>query len=213
MTARTIICAALAAVLSACGGGGDAMQPATARASCTVQLLGDSTMAADEVRTALQAALDADLGAGKARVIDDARSGTKLADLLAGTAGYPVWPTAIAGDVVVANYGINDARFGSGLSAYVDGLRSLAAHRVILQSPLPILDTDTGPYADAALSVARAASLPSIDAHGWLRAQAGWQSMLPDRIHPDAATYGRLAREAQAPVVAAAVRACLAGGV
>ena len=198
---RTLLAVAAAGVLLvACGGGGSSV-PIEQR---TLQTFGDSTQWLAEPLLAQR------LGAG--RLIRSAVRSTRSGDLADGIsderaaelevdAGVPVpaaarppWPRQVAGDVVIINHGINDARPWAPVSIadYKANLRKLATAAgaiVVFETPNPSTypGRDTAPYAQAMREVAAEAGLQVIDVHAAFVAQPLWQSMLEaDGVHPNA---------------------------
>lgn len=192
---------ALAATLTACGGGGSSeptkpapptQQPAQVCARpVIVQAFGDSTQ--EQQGNYLQLALDIALGPGFALVENHGVSGTTAAEFPAAK----VKP----GAVTLANYGINDSRApGASVAAYKANLRKIAP--TLFETPSPPHDS----YAQAMREVAAELGRPVIDVSAKVRAMPGWEGRVWDGVHPDPGLYGIIARDIVAPALAAEVR-------
>jgi lysophospholipase L1-like esterase len=187
-----------------------------------VQLFGDSTMrgydgdASTGVRAAvypalaLQAAFDAQFGAGQVTVIDRAVDGMTSQNLIDGTDGLNLpWPGSVTADLVVVNFGINDRFANMPTATYKANLRRLsaAAARVVLQTPLPVWASyyptrpDTS-YAPEMREVATELGLAVADVSAYALGRADWRSSFaPLTVHPNSAGYQTLATEVLAPIV------------
>lgn len=235
-------------ILTACGGGGGAdpaapvPTPAAPIASCApvvVALFGDSTLAgadgaiagqalvADRPAEILQRQLDARLGAGMAKVVDRAVSGTDSGQLLAGTDGRnQAWPQPLvetAARVAVLNHGINDMGHGADLATYRQRLQTLiggaqaAGVRLVMQTQVPQLATGVygaawrvegiKGYAATMRDVATAGGLRLAEVSGFVEGLPGFEAEIPDGVHPTQALYSRIYAAPVADVVAAEVKA------
>lgn len=202
--AKSILCAALAIALSACGGGGadqpaasPAQAPAQGGATCTprvvtVSLLGDSTMAGQGGR--IQRAMDEQFGVGATVVTNFAVSGT--------TSGQA---NRIAADVIVANYGINDGKQGVPVDQYRANM--LALHPTLIETQSPVIGP-TWPevdYVSASTSAAADLGVPVADTYAYVRTVPHWQTYVEDGTHPDETMYNWISINVLAPAVAAQV--------
>lgn len=213
---------ALAALLTACGGGGtDEDQRATAAIGCiprvaTVALFGDSTMRGPEdpanpnrPQALLQAGLDARFGIGAVRVQLHAFGGTEVFDLVAGARGFQRWPQGTeAVDLAVISFGVNEAMNGVTVERYSQGLQQVLDRRtttVMLQTPTPVRAGGDDAFAAAMRQVANAAGIGVIEARGYVLGLPNWGALLSDGIHPSEALYAAIVRDVTLPAVAAAV--------
>lgn len=217
---RLILIVAL--ICTACGGGGDAPPgtqetitagPCLSANPLRVQLFGDSTQAGWDgatrdyapipPATALQAELDARLGAGRAIVTSRAASGTTATELVAGLDGLnPPWPASVAADIVVVNHGINDATHHGDMAAYQQALRAIAATdaRVIFETPNVVRFFDVGPWAEAMRGIAGETHTQVADTYAYT---VDLEPLLGDWAHPTQALYLRIAGNVLAPAVIA----------
>jgi lysophospholipase L1-like esterase len=210
--AKFILGAVLALVLTACGGGGgDAPMPPTKTPAappaptCTprtvsVALVGDSTLygflvltgaqATDNPGVRLQNDMDAEFGAGSVVVTNYAVSGTTSAQA-----------SKVAADVIVTNYGINDAHLGVPVADYITNMRAIGA--TLIETPNPTWGTVYGAIDDAPYAAAgRTLGLPVADTQAYMLARQGWQDLLPDGVHPTEAGYVEIVDNVLAPAVA-----------
>ena len=233
---------ALCVALAGCGGGGDsgpapvqtAQTPPVAQApKCTpvavpvkVVLFGDSTMAPTEVTTVLQAQMDARFGAGNVVVVNRARSGTLVDNLLAGEDGLnPPWPAPLDiehANVAVVNHAINSMQLQFSQDEYAGKMQTLVdlskghVNRLIFETPNP--DTTAQPfgaqwkvdalpaYVTTMESVAAKNNLQLIDVNAWMLAQPDWQTTyMSDGLHPNTAFYDVEIPALMGPGVAKAV--------
>ena len=186
----------------------------------TVHLYGDSTMrgaeAADSpfrIAALLQADFDARYGAGQTTVVNNAAGGTKIFDLMAGTAGVPRWPSGLSGQLAVCCYGINEASQADSIAAFQAALRTFANFPGALLQTCLQMDTavqgngtaSTTAYAQAIRAVAAERKVPLIDTHAYQIGLADWRTRLRDGVHPTDAFYADLVREVSAPAIAARV--------
>lgn len=211
-TLTTLLLAApCAALLVACGGGSGAMPfdagtTSNTAATCTarvvtVALVGDSTMvgylastnakAPINPGTRLQADMDAQFGPGAVIVTNDAVSGT-----------ISTQAPHVSADVIVANYGINDARAGLGLDAYKAAM--LATGATLIETANPTFGTTYGPAFDEQpyVATAKGLGLPVADVYAYVQTLPGWQTMIPDGIHAGQALYILITDNVLAPAVA-----------
>lgn len=207
---RALLCAALLALLAACGGGSDDTAPHTGIASppappctprvVTVSLRGDSTMFGMGNR--VQVLMDAQFGAGAVIVTNYGVPGTHSYDA----------PDVVPADVVVANYGINDMRDGAttlaGFRMYL-GLMDLTL--VETQSPqawdkgyyLDTFGANVPSYDEAGfVGVERTMGVPVADTYAYVKAIPNWESLTDDGVHPAAALYDMIAANVLGPAVA-----------
>jgi hypothetical protein len=94
------------------------------------------------------------------------------------------------GDIVVANWGVNDCTKYPA-AAYRGYLRQLSGV-TLFQTPIPILHEryDTTAYAQVMREVAAERSLPVADAHAAVLEVPHWRAMLSDGFHhPNDAMY------------------------
>lgn len=225
---RAILSALMTLVLTACGGGGDALAstpPVQPVESCTprivtIQIFGDSTNygetrsapGGDPFRVAhtpqvvLQADMDATFGAGAVVVSTDAIPGTTVKMLLDGDThlfddmSYQAWPLGATADFVLVNYGINDYNSGMSATDFSAQLAQLStAHAVVFETPLPT-NGETG-FAPQVRAAATTAHQPLIDVSAYALSIPSWYSHLPDGTHPDDAGYELITHNAVSPAM------------
>lgn len=200
---------ALAAILTACGGGGSSQAPAAqpqiqAMPCRSVQLFGDSTqLLAAPYWEARWPGL----------VTSNAVGMTKATQLLAGTDGVnKPWPQSVTADIVVIKHGTNDATPAYGetpIESYKQTLRTLyrsTSARVVFETPDPTLAPDRPDvplYQAAMREVARELGATLIDTDACWRARPGWEAFLYDGTHatPEGRQY--TVEQCVAPVMAA----------
>ena len=212
--------AALALVVSACGGGGSDSVPAVINPpNCTptvaVNLYGDSTMLGIIVRPdgtyytsttnapdiVLRELLDRRFGAGKVVVTNYGVGGEILATFL--SRGKPME------GISLSNYGIND-RGMNDLPAFEANLRKISPTFYVTPNPLNAhLDWWVGDepktyesYVQAVRAAGAERNIPVIDVYTWLLSQADWRLQLDAAgIHPSEALYRRLTTELYYPAI------------
>lgn len=193
-----------AAALAACGGGaGSSPFEPTQPASCatrvvSIAIIGDSTalgfngthgLPTDKgPQQLVQAAMDAEFGAGSTVVTDLAVSGTTALQV-----------PHINADVGVIVDGINDMRTEMETPAqFQAALLASGATLVVTQNPI----ADRGwPEADF-VAAARSAGLPVADVNAWMLAQPDWLSLLGDAFHPSNAGYAAIYTNVVNPAIA-----------
>lgn len=195
--------AVLVLVLTLCAGS-DATPPPSVQTcsprTVSVALVGDSTLygflvstggqAADNPGVRLQHDMDAKFGAGAVVVTNHAVSGTTSSQA-----------PKVAADVVVTNYGINDAHLGVPVADYVAYMHTIGA--TLIETPNPTWGTVYGRIDDAPYAAAgRTLGLPVADTHRYMLARANWQDLLPDGVHPTEAGYADIVDNVLAPAVA-----------
>lgn len=203
----------LSVILSACGGGGDSSpsEPLYAQASkactvVTVALLGDSTqwgadgLASDKVPSnpavVLQAEMNARFGIGGVVVTSYAVGGTTSAQA----------PT-VAADIVVANYGINDAApWGESIDAYKANLEAMPATLFETPNPTPGYPWNIGEYAQTMRDVAASRSMPVADVYTYVKNLPSYEGYFADGIHPSNELYPMIVKNVLAPAVATLVQ-------
>jgi len=171
---------------------------AAGSAPVRIQLFGDSTQLGMDGATrrpastppakALQAALDARFGPGATQVSERAVGSTTAEQLLNGTDGRNrPWPAEVAADIVVVNFGINEARLQVPLARYSAALDALGADVYETPNPVHGYPWANPAYAQAMRDVAARRHAVRADVDAWMRAQVGWQALVPDGAHPTAA--------------------------
>ena len=220
----TLAAVALAALLSACGGGSGPKSTSVCVPldHVRIQLFGDSTQAGYDGGTltlatitpaiALQAALDAEFGAEVTHVTVRAVPGTNSTQLLAGTDGLnQPWPRSVDADIVVINHGINDLISYSDVARYQRTLRQLAvsssARVTIFETPNIVKGWNVGLYADAMREVAAEVGAPVADTYDYTASLPNWQTLIADWAHPNAELYQEITSHVVGPIVASQVRA------
>lgn len=195
--------------LAACGGGSDPDPVCPNPRHIVVALYGDSTMRGPEDATSqarpqklLQGALDERFGRGAVRVDLYAYGGTEVFDLVAGARGFTKWgPLTPHADIVVMNFGVNEAANGVTVARYRQGLTQVPHPGMMLQTPGPMRVGGDEPYAQAMRDVGREKGYPVIDSRAYVLAMPGWVQMLEDGIHPNGALYELIVRNVVAPAV------------
>ncbi len=212
-TALTLVTIASIIALQGCGGGAGDASPTTtipkytAVAGCTpsivtVALLGDSTqygadsgnslaLAVHNPGAELQSMMNRYFGAGAVAVTDYGVPGTTA----------PQAPH-VSADVVVANYGINDAKTGEDLATFVAAMKAIGA--TLIETPNPVYgntwDDTVYAAADATLG------LPIADVHAYvLLPQTDGELREHDGVHPDDDLYIDIVDNVLTPAVAAQV--------
>jgi len=218
---RWAFTAAIVALLTACGGGGESAGPPNAACvpatTVYVQMFGDSTQAgyttnpdntstivASNPAAALQAFFTKRYGAGAVIVSSRAVSGTTAKELVAGTDHLNApWPGSVQADIVVVNHGINDLTHDGDLTAYQLALRKLATAPalVIFETPNAVKEWNLAPYAQVMRDVAKENGLAVVDTYAFTADKVG---QLSDWAHPTDELYTRISELVQ-PVVAVAV--------
>lgn len=227
----------LAIFLASCGGGGDSREHVQTAVQCIVhvEVFGDSIMCGrDGGKTApaacglpggevgmvatpppvlLQRYLDSVFGAGAVVVHGHGIGGTTAAQFASGADGVnAAWPQSVpAGtDIVLWNYGVNEARLGVSVSQYkatVSAMLEVSPARAMILTPTQTLNSwPVGDYAQAAKEVAAAHSVPVVDSY----ALPWWTGVLVDGVHPVQAGYDRLVSEAIGPQLTGMVQGSLA---
>lgn len=161
-----------------------------------IALYGDSTnegidgatkkLASVTPAQALQKALERQIGPGRASVSGLAVSGTTSADIT---------DTDPAFDLVVVNFGINDARLGVPLDAYRSNLIRLRRPGLVLKTPNPLHSRpySSDAHAQVMRDVARSIGAPLIDTHAFVLGLPNWQRLVPDGAHPSVDLYRLIA--------------------
>lgn len=202
--------AALAVLaLAACGGGNEPDPVCPSPRHIVVALYGDSTMRGPEDTASpyrpqklLQSALDERFGRGAVRVDLFAFGGTEVFDLVAGARGFTKWgPLTPHADVVVMNFGVNEAANGVTVARYRQGLTQVPHRGMMLQTPGPMRAGGDEAYAQAMREVAREKGYPVIGSRAYVLSLPGWVQMLEDGIHPTGALYELIVRNVVAPAV------------
>jgi lysophospholipase L1-like esterase len=169
--------------------------------------------AANTPESVLQAAMDAEFGAGSVIVTTHAIPGSTLADLLAGTGNdefgvFNAWPSDVgADDIELENFGINDWSRGitpEQFAAELAQLHALHPHGLVFETPLPAFGDDR--FAPTVRDAAKALGVPLIDVNAWFHASPTIGQFVHDGIHPDSAGYALVTQGAVAPAVASMVR-------
>ncbi|MFM0552348.1 SGNH/GDSL hydrolase family protein [Paraburkholderia sediminicola] len=199
---------------SGCGGigGGSPAVTQTARAAPKVVAIdaeGDSTMVGGQVINGVPgvtannppALLQKSFG-NNAKVIKSAIGGSRVPQALDGTPPRYVAPLAsrlasLSPNIVLSNFGINDAEFGNenlyhaDLIAWISTVRSMGAIP-ILEEPNPVCDA-THPKLDTFVgilrSVAAAQGVTLISQYDYIKSLPNWQAMLTDCVHPYDSLY------------------------
>jgi lysophospholipase L1-like esterase len=178
-----------------------------------IALYGDSTnegidgstkkLASVTPAQALQTALERRFGAGRVLVVNRAISGTTSRDLAATDRTF---------DLVVINFGINDARLGVPLDEYRANLLALRRPGLVLKTPNPLHSRpySSDAHAQAMREVAKSIGAPLIDTHAHVGGLLDWRRMVPDGVHPNAELYGLVAEDS-ARVLAPLIERVLAG--
>jgi lysophospholipase L1-like esterase len=231
---RALLILVLAAVLTACGGGGSDTTPEEGFEGSTVigvgpncepvhvQLFGDSTMdgyvgatgkiGARNPGTVLQELLDARFGMGRVLVTNHGVGGSTLVELAGGHNGFndKPWPSMFTGHIAVVNHGINDTTHGTPLDAYgyllehMHDVRPLGT-TLIFQTPHRVKVHNVEPYAVRMRDVAVAKGAPLSNVYTFTKTLANWFSYLPDWAHPTEDGYELVTTKILFPVVAAQV--------
>lgn len=217
----TALVATLLVTLSACGGGGESEPTACTPRAVRVQLFGDSTQAGFDGKTqmmanptpaqVLQVEMDSRFGLGAVVVENRGVVGTDTRHILAGTDGKNLpWPQSATADVLVVNYGINDAARIS-LEQYRGNLRAIGAVRVIFETPNPqvsdappLADAAVGPFAQAMREVAAEKGYALADVNQYVLGLPGWDSYYlgpADQTHPSTELYRLIVVNVLASVV------------
>ncbi|WP_080412326.1 SGNH/GDSL hydrolase family protein [Burkholderia ubonensis] len=209
---------ALVCTITACGGGdGGNSSSATPMAHSTPQVIdidmyGDSTMAgvtmvgAEYVTTANNEPnnVQQELGS-RARIFNQGVSGTTLQELIDGTDGRHTMNLQqlmanSSSRIVVENFAINDAssqslqQFMSNVDYFVTQARANGKVPVI-EEPNPVCDQNLKniPELDAQVAAleeyAARYNVAIVKQYDYIKSLPDWQSMLPDRIHPNEALY------------------------
>jgi acyl-CoA thioesterase-1 len=211
---------AILALLTACGGGGEAPDvprtpPTNApptpscKATVRVQMYGDSTQVAAHRWGYLQAELDTRYGAGKVLLILQAVSGTNSEQLIAGTDGLNApWPQSVDADIAVVNHALNDEGYHhDDLVTFAHDMAVFAQTKgvqMVLETPNPIapgMNTPDAPWADITRRAAEHAGVPVADVQAYVLGLPGWEEMLSDGIHPTEDLQSRIARDVTAPTL------------
>lgn len=226
----------LCAVLAACGGGGDAVEPVAVAASqpaaasapqpvkaqcrdVKVNLYGDSTMQGSQHftldangRSALGRYLDAN-STRHVLITDLSIPGTTSTLMVIGWDGTqvgPAWPHWLDADVIVVNHGLNDAARVDG-ATYEANLRIIASAGVptVFQTPNPIPDLGQDPKGYAAImrTVALETHNALADVYSYVIALPNWLPMIWDGAHPDYDLYLKLASDVVGPALLPLVEA------
>lgn len=218
---------------AACGGGGGggsspSPQAQTAQASKPVLIdaEGDSTMFGYEAGIAteptpnnapavLQGLMQGRFG-NTVTVVDSGSNGATVDMSLKGYAAYTA-PfqqrlAAIPAQIVLSNYGINDARLRT-TAQYQDDLASwigivrAAGKTPVLEEPNPVCDPDYAnldAYVGIMRNVAQQQGVLLITQYDYIKSLPNWQGMLTDCKHPNDALYAVKAQReysALAPLV------------
>jgi hypothetical protein len=194
---------------SGCGGGGGS-SPATVQTAqaapkvIAIDAEGDSTMVGAQVINGVQgktannppALLQKALGTD-AKVINSAVGGARIPQALDGTPPRYVVPLAsrlasLSPNIVLSNFGINDAEFGdenlyrADLMTWISTVRNMGG-TPILEEPNPVCDT-THPKMDTFVgilrSVAAEQNVTLIAQYDYIKSLPNWQAMLSDCVHP-----------------------------
>jgi lysophospholipase L1-like esterase len=215
---KTMLIAAFAACLAACGGGGSDPAPVQTKAACqetvTVQLYGDSTQWLAYQDGGLQAALDVRFGPGRVILIDQAVAGTTSVQLVEGTDGVNTpWPSTVAADIAIVNHGINDASHHTTLAQYEANLRRFAAGpaRMVLETPNPVASwhTQNDAYAAVVRKVAAETGTPLADVQAYLLG-VDWMALLnADGVHPSPEGQAAIAEKVTVPALAPIIASML----
>lgn len=231
---KHVISLTLVALLAACGGGGSAEAPTSAPVvpacspkTVTIQISGDSTnygetrndpgsapyRVAAYPELIIQQAMDQKFGAGAVKVTTTAIPGATAADLLAGRSdmfaglSFQKWPAGTEGvDIVLMDFGANEALGGVSPEVFKANLRALAAaRRVVFQTPLP--NAGAAGLAQSVREVANETGMPLIDLSAWALALPSWPQYLGDGLHPMNDGYALITRQATVPALVPLVEA------
>ncbi|WP_175784664.1 SGNH/GDSL hydrolase family protein [Burkholderia ambifaria] len=206
-------------MLSACGGGGGGDAPAStpvpppAKKAVLIDAEGDSTMygwsmtspdqmtpVAQPAPTIMQAELAQSIG-GQITVVNNGIGGTTAPESVTGLAPFAA-PLAtrlasIRPNIVIVNYGINDAGrettddYQQALVGIVAAIRGAGAVPV-LEEPNPVC-RGPGPLLDAYVGVMRTVAqqygVHLIQQYDYIKSLPNWQSMMPDCVHPNQDLY------------------------
>lgn len=205
--------------LAACGGGDAGQDDPPCLTTVTIQLFGDSTQLGSPPRweakgdlpePLLQAALDAEFGAGTTMVIARGVGATTSQELRDGTDTLnKPWPQSVAADFVLINHGINDMRGVEGVTPAVGEAQFEANLRFFAQTPGVILETPIRPwnaepkdYAVITRRVAAELGLPLIEIRKTVQEYPDWCAVFsPDCVHLNDAGKQFVIRQAIMPVL------------
>lgn len=227
--AKFILGAAMALVLTACGGGGgDAPSaPSTppAQASCqplatvNIQMFGDSTFLGYGATTdangnityapapMIQRAMDARFGVGAVKVYGNASAGTTSTQLINGTDGINApWPGSVMTNahIVIVNHGINDEEQATPMATYKANFQAFASLKVpvVLQTANPTLQAwDNPAYAQAVRDVAATAGATLADVQKYMSGFGNLDQYLADGIHPNDMGYQAIVTNVTLPAL------------
>lgn len=123
-----------------------------------------------------------------------------------------VWPADVKGDIVVANWGVNDSAIPMPLEAYRANLRKLVASGVtMLETPNPIVPgagLGDEAYAQVMREVAAESGIPVADAQAYVLSVPNWNVLYSDGYHhPADALYRMISANVLVPAVAKQVQA------
>jgi hypothetical protein len=219
---KTVLTAAFAACLVACGGGGGDPAPTQTQSACqdsvTVQMYGDSTQDRAFRFGNLQHELDTRFGTGRVFLINQAVGGTDSTQLVAGTdKRNPPWPQNVSGDILMMKHGANDAWRHIPIGTFSANLRLFAQQKpIVLETPNPwnhaavSPDVDeTPPYADAIRAVGEEMGVPVADTRAYVLSLPGWGAMLDDGVHQTPELDALVAKNVTAPALAPIIASML----
>lgn len=206
----------LACTISACGGGGggqDQAAPPVAKKPVLIDAEGDSTtyglsmtspgqltLVAQPAPAIMQADLIQSIG-GQITVVNSGVANTTAPQSLNGVSPFPA-PLAtrlasIRPNIVIVNYGINDAGrettddYQQALVGIVAAIRGAGAVPVleepnpVCRGPGPMLDS----YVEVMRTVAQQHGALLIQQYDYIKSLPDWTLMLPDCVHPNQALY------------------------
>jgi len=187
--------------------------PATPPQPCApqlvyLQLFGDSIAARLAATGALQADLIARYGSGAIVFQSRAVEGANTDQLRNGTDGRnKPWPGSVDADVVIVEGGITErAPWAPAFSvdafrANFDGFATAPA-KVVFMTPSSQRSWAAGsPLPQVIRDVAAAHAIPVADADAYVRTVPGWESMVPDGVHPNDALYHLIASDVLMPAL------------
>jgi len=208
---RLAAAAAICFALTACGGGGSDTPSTCSPHPVSIALFGDSTQVGAYNAGALQRYLEARFGKDGFSLELRAVPGTTSQQAIDGTDGLNLpWPQSVHADIVMSNFGINDAYAPLGVTQeqFRANLRKLASVAVaVLETPSPTTADvyDTAPMAVIVREVAAEKHVALADVQAYVLSVPDWKDHLPDGIHPDAALHELIAQNITGPVLAKAV--------